>query len=327
MEVSEILDKVNIVDYISQYTKLQLKHDGEWWGLSPLKSENTPSFSVNEKKQIFYDFSTGTGGNLLNFIQEYEGCSFKKALEILKSYAHISDDEYVGNGLSAIDIAKRYRRSSVQKEVKDIPVLANNYMDRYSDDKSKLQLWADEGISFDVMDKFRVKYDGYSNRIVYPIRDVKGNIINVCGRTMDKDYKEKGVSKYIYFKSIGSVPTLYGLFENHSEIKRRNNVIIFEGAKSVLLAETWGIHNSVALLTSHVSDTQFEILLKLGVHLIFALDSEIDITKDKNIMRLKRYLPISWVKNQRSLLDEKDSPVDKGKEVFKILYTERVNLN
>lgn len=59
MEVSDLIQQTDIVEYISQYCTLTERSDGEWWGLSPLKEENTPSFSVNREEQVFYDFSSG----------------------------------------------------------------------------------------------------------------------------------------------------------------------------------------------------------------------------------------------------------------------------
>ena len=70
MEVEEILDQVDILEYISQYCDFE-KKGGEWWSLSPFTEEKTPSFSVNTEKQMFYDFSSGAGGNLIHFIEKY----------------------------------------------------------------------------------------------------------------------------------------------------------------------------------------------------------------------------------------------------------------
>ena len=190
-------------------------------------------------------------------------------------------------------------------------------------DIKKLQPWLKEGMSVESLMKYQVRYDPYSNRIVYPILDVKGNIINVSGRTLDKDYKEKGLRKYTYFKPLGLLDTIYGLAENKEEILRKKEIILFEGAKSVILADSWGIKNCGAVLTSHINPQQFKILIRLGVRVVFALDAEVNIKEDKNIMKLIPYVPVEWLKNRRGLLDDKDAPVDKGEEVFRTLYAER----
>lgn len=71
MELSELIESVDILDYISQYTDFTEKN-GEYWALSPLKDENTPSFSVRKETNSFFDFSSGIGGNVLTFIRYYD---------------------------------------------------------------------------------------------------------------------------------------------------------------------------------------------------------------------------------------------------------------
>ena len=324
MEVCDILEAVDIVEYISQYCDLELRSDGEFWGCSPLKDERTPSFSVNQEKQTFFDFSTAIGGNLLEFIQEYHKVGLHKAVEILKAYANITNDTVnIPTKLSATKIAKQYKIR--EKHLQSAPeILPQNYMDRFEWNETKLKTWESEGITKDSMQKFTVRYDGFSDRIVFPIRDYKGNIINVCGRTLDPDFKEKNIRKYTYFKQFnGCLDTLYGFSDNKENITSKKEFIIFEGSKSVMIADGWGFQNTGAALTSHLSEPQFRFLVKLGTRVVFAFDKEIDITKDKNIQRLKRYIPIEYIKDTEGLLNDKDSPVDKGREVFEYLYVKR----
>ena len=65
MEVADIIEAIDIAEYISQFVDLEEK-GGELWGLSPFKDENTPSFSLNPEKGFWYDFSAGVGGNLID---------------------------------------------------------------------------------------------------------------------------------------------------------------------------------------------------------------------------------------------------------------------
>ena len=326
MQVSEIIDQVDILEYIRQYTDLELRSDGEYWGLSPLKDENTPSFSVNEERQRFYDFSSGQGGNVLDFIKAYRNCGFGRALEILKQYAGITDDGRDGEGPSRLLSASIARMFADRRRAKKAPSsspLPDNYMERYARNTEKMKVWADEGIGYASMDKFQVRYDDFSDRLVFPVRDPKGRIINVCGRTLDPDFKEKKLRKYTYFKPLGALDTIYGLYENRAYILSRKEIILFEGAKSVLMADTWGIPNTGAILTSHLNPHQFKLLIQLGVRVVFALDAEVDIRQDANIMKLRPYVRVEWVRNRDALLEPKDAPVDRGPAVFKKLYEER----
>lgn len=327
MEVEEILEQVDILEYISQYCDFEEKN-GEWWALSPFKDENTPSFSVNTEKQKFYDFSSGAGGNLIHFIRRYNNCGFIEALNILKKYANITYDNGKSVGrLESTKIAKKFKRSTPNgKESKSV-ILAPNYMERFEFNEKKLQAWVDEGIDFETMKKFGVRYDSFSDRIVFPIKSYSGEIINVCGRTLDKDYKEKKLRKYTYFKQLGILDTLFGFSDNRQAIMEKREVIIFEGSKSVMLASSWGIHNTCAILTSHLNPQQLLFLIKLGIKVVFALDEDVDIREDINIAKLKRYVKIEWVQNQDNLLSSKMAPVDAGFDVWQTLYERRKSFN
>lgn len=110
MEVDDILEQVDILEYISQYCDFEEKN-GEYWALSPFKEEKTPSFSVNTEKQRFYDFSSGAGGNLIHFIRRYNDCGFIDAINILKKYANITEDSERAIGrLESTKVAKRFKR-------------------------------------------------------------------------------------------------------------------------------------------------------------------------------------------------------------------------
>jgi len=297
------------------------------FGLSPFKEEKTASFSITPERQVFYDFSSGVGGNVLTFIEKYNKCSFINAVKILKDYANISED-YVDTRLSATKEIKKFKHgASKRKETVKHKILSSDIMDKYENDKIKLQLWIDEGISYEVMERYDVRYDPFSNRIVYPIKDMYGNIISIKGRTLCEDYKEKNLRKYTYFQAIGDLDLIFGYFEHLKQIKEAREIILFEGEKSVLHAETWGIENTGAILTSHLNPLQLPILIKLGVNVVFALDKEIDIHKDENIRKLSHFVKVEYVKDTEGLTGEKDAPVDVGKNVWNRLYERRKCLN
>ena len=275
---------------------------------------------------MFFDFSSGKGGDLLDFICAYYDVPMSKAIGILKKDAGVTDKLVMSEKLSAVKVAKRYReRKNKEKEcvAKKMP---ENYMDRFELDESKLQAWVDEGISTEVLQKFGVRYDSFSDRLVYPIRDYNGDIVNVGGRTLDPDYKEKKIRKYTYYQSWGTMKVLGGLYDNLDAIKNKHEVILFEGIKSVMLANTWGIENSACVFTSHLNKEQAKILMKLGCNVVFAFDKDVDITKDKTAQKLKHYCKVSYIKDINGLIDDKDAPVDKGKDVFLKLYEGRRRL-
>lgn len=324
MDLNELIKTIDIVEYISQFVEMEQRGE-EWWGLSPFTSEKTPSFSVRPDPPVWYDYSSGKSGNLYSFIKEYFKISPSEVIKKIKEYAGYSGEVNAPtNRLSALSICKRYSSGQThEKESKGV-VLPDDVMDRYERRSDKLQVWKDEGISDESLDKFQVRYDSIDNRLVYPIRDVNGKIVNIGGRTLDPDWKEKKLRKYTYRYKWGTINTIYGIAENMEYIRNKREVILFEGCKSVLLADSYKVHNTGAILTSHLSKTQTNLLIKLGFDVVFALDKEIQIRDDKNIKRLKQYVKVYYLLDRDGLLDEKDAPVDKGEEVFRQLYANRL---
>lgn len=322
-ELTELIESIDILEYISQYTEFTEKN-GEYWALSPLKEENTPSFSIRRETNTFYDFSSGIGGNVLTFVRHYDKCGYSKAIQTLKNYAGFDGKVAARKKLAATDVARRFRPPKKTVKTSKSTVLSDDYMVRYEKRADKLAVWEAEGISRASLDKFGVSYDSFSDRLVYPIRDPTGKIVNVGGRTLDPHWKEKNLRKYTYFMQWGELKTIYGLAENRKAILEKGEIIIFEGCKSVLLADTWGIHNTGAILTSHLNPNQVELLVKLGCKVVFALDKDVSVRNDHNIKRLKQFVCVEYIWDGWNLLSEKDSPVDKGPETFKTLYERRL---
>lgn len=325
MEIRDILDAVDIVEVVSEFVDLEEK-GGEFWGISPFTypPENTPSFSVRRETGSFFDFSSGIGGNAITFLQHYHKTTKAKAVDMLKRIAGISDTEYKPRQkMAATAVCKRFIKPKTTQKKPITTVLSDDYMERYEWKADKMEVWRKEGISDESMHRFQVFYDSYSNRLVYPIRNLAGKIVNIGGRTLDPDWKAKGQRKYCYFYPWGTMDTIYGLAENMEEIKKKGEVIIFEGCKSVLIADTWGIKNTAAILTSHVNPAQMKILAKLGCRVVFALDKEVNVREDHNITKLKQYVTVEYLWDKENLLDAKDAPVDKGGDVFGKLYNDR----
>lgn len=326
MELNDLIQSVDIVEFISQFVDLEEKN-GEYWGLSCFKDEKTPSFSVRRDPPLFYDYSSGIGGNLYTFVKHYYNCSNKEAVNIIKKYAGVDGEVFVRREKMAATVTcKKFSKKIKCVKQNSSKPLPDNYMERYEYSLDKLSVWLKEGISKESIDKFQVKYDAFSDRIVYPIRNVNGKIVNIGGRTLDPNWKEKKLRKYCYFFSWGTMNTIYGLSENMDSIQDKKEIILFEGCKSVLLADTWGIHNCGAILTSHLNPNQLCILIKLGCRVVFALDKDVRIREDKHIQKLKQYVNVEFLWDYEDLLNEKDAPVDQGQKVFEHLYDKRLVL-
>lgn len=325
MDVKELSESIDIADYISQFVDLT-EDGGELWGLSPFKSENTPSFSVRRESGSWYDFSSGFGGNLYTFVRLYHRCSGAEAVEKMKQYAGIDGAVNITKKktLAATKACKTFERTAKHIKEAKSTILPDDYMNRYEKRRDKLAVWMKEGIGESSLEKFQVRYDSFSDRLVYPIRNAAGKIVNIGGRTLDPEWKEKKLRKYTYFYQWGTMDVIYGLSENMNSIMEKKEIILFEGCKSVLIADTWGIGNTGAILTSHLNPNQLSLLINLGCRVVFALDRDVKIRNDHNIAKLKRYVNVDYIWDKNGLLDEKDAPVDKGKEVFEKLYEQRL---
>lgn len=222
-------------------------------------------------------------------------------------------------------------------------------MDCFSRNKKYLKIWEKEGISFDTMDKFGIKFDMIRNRMVIPIYDDKGVFVGAKVRNFNQEDIENG-RKYmplihnneIYSYDRGKV--LYGLNFNKRAIKAAKRAIIFEAEKSCLLYDSLYVGNkAVSIGGSNVSVYQVELLKKMGVEtVVLALDNDYSLLpkedgkydkyfglykmlKEANKLSAKGFaveIVYDW---EQEFLENKDAPIDKGREVWNKLYRNRKN--
>ena len=329
MEIRDVVEQIDIVDYISQYLDVERRSENEYVALCPFHDENTPSFTITRSKGLYYCFGCGARGDVADFEVLYNHVSLREAVKRLKAYAGITEGVSLpSTHLAAVQALKKYAPRKEQKNVcEPHKILGENVMEQYEWRPEKFQSWLDEGVPLEQMKRFGYRYDALSNRIVHPIRLPDGQIFSICGRTLDPDFKEKKLRKYTYLVKLGALDTLFGLYENREAILRKKEVILFEGAKSVLKAAGYGFDNCCAVLTSHINPYQKKILLQLGVRIVIAFDEEVDPRQDGEIKKLKRFCRVDWVRNRDNLLGEKMAPVDNGAEVWNEWYRRRERLS
>ena len=326
MDAEQVSELVELQDYIGQYCDLE-ERNGEFWCLSPFTNEKTPSFSINPSENLYYDFSSGQGGGLIKFIMMYHRLDYDSALLEAAKFAGIdpNDPKY-----RKFDSTKALRRLS--KAEKQLPeplnaFLAPDVMERYAFDLEKLKPWLEEGISEESLRKFQVRYDAHSNSILYPVLDEDGKILVISARTLDPDWQRKRIRKYTYLSKWGTNSVLYGLFENKQAILNKKEIVIFEGAKSVMKCDSWGIGNTVAALTSRLNEHQLRLLIGLGCDVVIGFDKGVDPKADPNVRKLRHFTRVSAIVDTKNLLQEKMAPVDAGADVFHELYKTKINLN
>lgn len=206
--------------------------------------------------------------------------------------------------------------------------------------------WLKEGITPQSMDKFNIRFSLGQNKIVIPHYDIDGRLIGIRGRTFEKlqphegKYQPLQLGSILYSHHLGF--NLYGIYEHKYGIKVRRSAIIVEGEKSVLLDDGYydDFSNAVACCGLNVSKYQISLLVeKLDVNeIILAFDKEYsDWNSEKARKYKKEHIEsvynkfknkanFSYIWDYDNLLNEKDSPFDKGKDVFEELYKNRIKL-
>jgi len=316
--------RISILDYIQNVVDLEEKGK-DYFGLCPFHNENTPSFSVTPETNNFYCFGCGTGGNIINFVMQYHNYSFAQAIKHLLQYANIDTRELKKESETFNLFKKMSRLTESRLKTKEHDILPVNIMDSYS--LSGLEPWKKEGMSDAVLEKYQVRMDRNACRIVYPIHDEQGNIINIKGRIMSSNWKDRQLRKYTYYYPLDQSDFLFGLYHNKYAIEEKRSVIVFESAKSVMIMESNGVKNVVSIETSHFSDEQIMLLLSLKCDIIIALDNDISLENiKKGIKSLIKMTNVYVVKDTFGILEKKDSPCDKGFDVWKKLYESRIRL-
>jgi len=206
--------------------------------------------------------------------------------------------------------------------------------------------WLKDGITKESMDKFHIGFSLSQNKVIIPHFDINGRLIGIRGRAFNKEeaemygkYRPLQIGKTIYTHPLQF--NLYGIYEHKKGIQMRRQAIIAEAEKSVLLDDGYygEFSNTVACCGSSFNKYHINMLTNiLGANeIIIALDKEYtDWRTDKARKYKKRietlckqyenYASFSYIWDYDNVLEEKDSPFDKGKEVFEHLYKTRVKV-
>lgn len=198
--------------------------------------------------------------------------------------------------------------------------------------------WLEEGMTPEALAVFEIGFSIKDNAISIPHRDINGNLIGVRGRFLSPD----APNKYMPLSLSGALLThairgnLYGLNLNKENIERLGRVIIFESEKSVILfGSLFGLENNIAVATcgNRITNEQIRLLTDLNIQeAVLAFDQDFYDQVTRNALldkydeigrRLAMYFNTSVIIDWEKLTEYKDSPIDKGKEVFNKLYANR----
>lgn len=326
--LEEMADKIDLLEYASKSVDFVKRSGNTYYCICPFHTEKTASMAINTDENYFHCFGCGRSGNIFNWIQLSEGLSFPEAVQKVANITGIHPQEYTeSESVSFLKLMNRLANPPQKNEFnRTVLDIEKDYNQRFSPELP--QEWIDEGISPDEMRKYEIRTDPTSNRIVYPVYDADFQLIGVKGRTRFKDYKMLKIMKYMNFNSIGSTNFFQGAKQAYEDIKKAGEVIVVEGFKSVMKIDAWGYHNVVSAETSTLNDYQIELLIRMAVKdVVIAFDKDVELKKIVERVRLlKRFMNVYAVYDKWGLLKDKDSPCDRGEDVWRTLYERRIRL-
>ena len=302
-KIAEIRESCNIVHLISEYVPLK-KYGANYKGLCPFHSENTPSFTVSEVKQIFHCFGCNAGGNIFTFLMKFEHLSFPEAavklakqhgIELPKKDVSPAQKRLAGEKEQLFTInehAAAYYCTCLQSragerarnylETRNIsPEAAGEYRVGYAlpSWNGLLTFLKKRGVSLDLARTLGLikhsknsLYDCFRDRIIFPIINYNHRVIGFGSRTLGTDSAKyiNSSDSLIYKKSH----SLYGLNIALPSIRKEDSVILVEGNFDLISLHQYGIKNVVATLGTALTIGQIKLLKRFTRNVTIAFDTD-----------------------------------------------------
>lgn len=285
---------------------------------------------------IFYCYTSCEAMSIYKFLENYyktHQIEYDWYEDVYEVALNCSTARNFTEKVSRINLRERYEK----KEMPQLVYYPKGVLDVFN--KFYAPEWLNDGISKETMDKFNILYSISQNKIIIPHYDVDGNLVGIRGRALN-EWEVENVGKYmpvrveqVWYKHPLSL-NLYGLNENKENIRKNGYVFVFEAEKSVLQFESFKQPNcAVAVCGSNFNKYQLKLLLKecRPKEIIICFDNEEDNADYKYFNKLlkigkkyQHYCKFSFIYDIEKLLDKKDSPTDKGEEIFNRLKEKRV---
>lgn len=341
-EVKESLTEDNILTLLVDLGAEPDESDDKIECLTVCHGGDSHKLIYYKDTKMFMCYTSCGSMDIFTLIGKIKNTTFSKALQFVADRFNISYIKAGFNHVSDHELVEIPNYNPKTVEMTPLRKLNEGLMNSFY--TMYYKGWINEGISTHTMDKFEIKYQLLDNQIVIPHRNTNGDLVGIRVRNLNKDQIELG-RKYIPIFMNGrsmrylTGMNLYGFYQNREAIKKDRKIIIFEGEKSVLKMEDFYPNNnySVAISGSNMTAYQEKIIDDLTDvnEIIVAIDKEFKdpdsqesrIYAEKIIKvygRLTNRYNVSVMWDSHGLLDYKDSPVDKGIEVFEKLYKERL---
>ncbi len=308
-KVDEIYNAVDIVEVVQDYLPLK-KRGSNYWALSPWGNEKTPSFAVSAAKGIYKDFSSGKGGNAINFLMEMEGYTYPEALKALAKKYGIEIEE-----------AEESEEVKERRDRRQSLLIVNEFAAKWfhqqlleSDEGRKIGLsyFKERGILQTTVEQFQLGYapdswdaltgeaqkqqyqeefltelglatrsekndklyDRFRGRVMFPITNQVGKVVGFGGRVLTS---EKQMAKYInspessiYHKS----QVLYGLSHAKQHIRNEDLCILTEGYMDTIVLHQNGIQNVVASSGTALTQEQIRMIRRFTKNVLMIYDGD-----------------------------------------------------
>ena len=304
--IQELIARADIVEIVGRYVQLK-KGGANFMGLCPFHSEKSPSFTVSPTKQFYHCFGCGAHGNAIGFLMEHGGMGFveavhdlagqyglqvpeddaspqdraraasqrqkqaslsdvlEKAGEAYKAHLKRSDravNYFKGRGLSG-EIAKRFGLGYAPEGWRSLASVFPDYEEPLLVE-SGLVITSDEGEG--------KRYDRFRDRVMFPIRNVKGECIGFGGRVLGDEKPKYLNSPETPVFSKGR--ELYGLYEARAAFRDRGYALVTEGYMDVVALAQLGFPNAVATLGTACTTEHVQKLFRFTESVVFSFDGD-----------------------------------------------------
>lgn len=305
--IDKVFDTARVEEVIGDFVHLK-KAGSNFKGLSPFTDEKTPSFMVSPVKQIWKDFSTGKGGNVVTFLMEHEHYTYPEAIRYLAKRYHIEIEE-----------TKQTNEQKEQASARESMFLVSEFAQKifhetlYNNEQGKAigyTYFKERGFTDETIKKFKLGYaldqwnwftelalknkfqleflektgltivkekktfDRFKGRVMFPIHSMSGRVLGFGGRILTNDKK---AAKYlnspeseIYHKS----KVLYGIYHAKQAIAKEDNCYLVEGYTDVLSFHQNGVENTVASSGTALTSDQIRLINRLTNNITVLFDGD-----------------------------------------------------
>jgi len=303
--IQELLSRVDVVDVVGRYVQLK-KGGANFMGLCPFHGEKSPSFSVSPSKQFYHCFGCGKNGNAIGFLMEHAGMGFVEAVNDLAGQVGMVVPQ---EDISPQERERQAAAKLKQATLNDVLERAGNaYRHQLKEHAHAVQYLKQRGVSGAISSKYGLgyappgwrnlasvfpeyddpqlqesglvivgedddkRYDRFRDRIMFPIRNVKGECIGFGGRVLG-DEKPKYLNSPetpLFHKGR----ELYGLFEARDALRSMGYVLITEGYMDVVALAQLGFPNAVATLGTACTNDHVQKLFRFTDSVVFSFDGD-----------------------------------------------------